>query len=191
MKMLLHTRFGILVLGAAILVVSAPAQTPGRKLSYETFRMVRSRNVFDPERQPGAVAAPVVAAAPVTRSDYAALTGTLLTSEKTLAFFSGSRVEFNKVLGVGGDIAGATVVSISQSGIEVTRGAKRIAVAVGQTVPLDANSVPGLAPGGEPAPMPLLSGSATVGAPSTSTPPSTEQDSVLRRMMERRQRELR
>lgn len=175
-----------LMLGAAILAISAPAQISNRKLSYENFRMLRSRNVFDPERLPGVVATPPPpTAAPVTRADYAALTGTLITSEKALAFFSGSRPDFNKVLTVGGTIAGATVVGITQSGIEVTLGAKRIAIAVGQTVPLNANSVPEAAPASAPA----LSGS-TGGVPSTETS-SPAQDSVLRRMMERRQHELR
>ena len=166
-----------------LLSAAPPSPAPVRKLSYDNYRFVRTRNIFDPERKPGVVVvAPSQIPAP-TQADYVALTGILLTSEKSLAFFSGSRPEYNKVLAVSGTLCGATVVKITEANIEVTRGKMRFTIAVGQTLPLTANAVPGPAPGVAPV---LATGSAA-SMPSTSDP---DKDALLRRMMERRQREL-
>ena len=180
----------LLVLGAS----SSPtfAQAPGKKLSFDSYRTLQTRNMFDSERQPGVVAAatpqPAVGA-PVTQADYVALTGVLITSEKTLAFFSGSRPDYNKVLAVKGKIAGALISKIAESSIEVTRAGKHVTVAVGQTVPLDANSVPAPAPATMAATAsPSLTGTSLN---SSTNPTSSDREALLRRMMERRQRELR
>ena len=166
--------------------------------------MVRTRNIFDPERTGPATPQAPPPQGPVSQADYAALTGVLVTPEKTLAFFSGSRPEYSKVLATGGKIAGATVSKIGPGSVEVTRQKKTVTVAIGQTVPLDANTVPGPAPAPVPAiPAPTPSSYAPQpngitpisAAPAAGSPASTgsaaDREAVLRRMMERRQRELR
>ena len=177
-----------LFLALALLALAIPhanAQTPAKRLNFESYRMVRVRNIFDPERQGNATIVSPPPTTPTTRSDYAALTGILVTAEKSLAFFSGSRPEFNKVLSLSGTIAGATISKITESNIEVERNGKPVRIAIGQTVPLNAAALPG--------PVPLdaapPAGSTTSGT-STTPGPTSERDAVLRRMMERRQREL-
>ena len=174
----------LLALTAAVALAA-----PAKKAGYEGYALVRARNIFDPERLPGTTSVPVPAQTPSpTAADYAALTGTMLTADKALAFFSGSRTEFNKVLAAGGTIAGATLTQITPNSIEVERGGKRILIAVGQTVPLDAASAPGAAPASS---QPSLTNNAT---PSTTTaaptPGSADREALMRRMMEKRQQEL-
>jgi len=173
----------LLTLSAAVALAS-----PVRKAGYEDYALVQARNIFDPERLPGAASAPASAQLlPSTAADYAALTGVMLTADKALAFFSGSRPEFNKVLALGGMIAGATLMQITADSIEVEREGKRIRVAVGQTVPLNASSAPGTAP----ASAPSSSTSSPTNAPSNAlTPGSADREALMRRMMEKRQQEL-
>ena len=192
---------GLLTFAFCILLsafgLSAPAPTPatsndGRQ-TYESFRLVHTRNVFDPDRRPvrpANVSGPTAA----TRTDYVALTGIALDGEKSLAFFSGSRAEFNMVIPAGSKVAGATVAKINPMDIEVDRKGRHLVIAVGQTVPLDDKSAPAAAPADQPAAAPAILAVAG-NSPSTAVPnagsapgasPSTANlDEIRRRMMER------
>jgi hypothetical protein len=181
-----------LFLTVATLVVLpgfATAQSSSKKPSYDKFAMVRTRNIFDPDRQangPMTSSTTAASASPTTAADYAALTGTLVTADKVLAFFSGSRPEFNKVLPLHGDIAGATITAITSASIIVERAGKPITIAVGQTVPLDGTTAPMAAPILTINPAPAATEQAN---PSTNTS-SSSKEAIMRRMMEKRQQEL-
>jgi len=168
----------ILALAGSLAAADAPAQRP----AFETFRLVRTRNIFDPDRRMSSQAA---ARAPsgAAPSDYVALTGTLVTADKVLAFFSGSRPEFNTVLGLSGTVANIKVTGITPLQIEVNRAGKAFVIAVGQQLALD-----GTAPVASVVPdVPDASS-----APPDATPPSAPgQEDIVRRMMERRQKETR
>lgn len=150
------------------------------------FRMVQTRNIFDPDRRPisPTQTGPRLQTPPAERNDFVALTGIMVTAEKSLAFFSGSRADYNKVLGVNAEIAGAKVTKITPANIEVERDGKRTSIAVGQTVPLDPNAAPAAAPTNLTPPPTAAAGA----SPSANAPPANASD-VLRRMMERRQQE--
>jgi hypothetical protein len=177
---------------------------------YDNFKLIHTRNVFDPDRRPVRTGPPS-ATPPPARNDYVALTGTFFDGErKQLAFFSGSRPEYNKVLAVRDQIAGATINKITGASVEVVRNGRPITVAVGQTVPFD-NSAPAAAPGAAPTAAPVAPAAAAPGAgaapapgapaappgggpdavpasPSTS-PSSSKLDEIRRRMEERRRQE--
>lgn len=186
-----HLFLALTVVGLSRATI-APAQLPDSPKGFDAFRLVRTRNVFDPDRRPIPVpGANVPVVARPTRADYVALTGIMVTSDKALAFFSGSRADYSKVLPLNGEIAGAKVTKITPANIEVERDGKRVNVAVGQTVPLD-----GSAPSAAPAPAdvsaaPSDSAPTVPGdnAPNPNSPPANASD-ALRRMMERRQQEL-
>jgi hypothetical protein len=199
------------------------AQAPPNKISYDSFRMVRSRNIFDPDRSrdlvlassssssrfangsQGGTPTPAIHAA---ATDYVMLTGILMTEDQTLAFFAGSQPDYNKVIALNGSIAGATITKITSSSIDVLRNGKAITVAVGQTVPFDNNSAPGLPPAPPAtAAVPEAAGAATpvldpqavsaqvplpavTGGTPASPPPPSDVSDAMRRMMERRQKEL-
>ena len=178
-----------------------PAATPAA-VGFEGYKLVRTRNVFDPDLRPLVTASQgTPAPAPIQQSDYIALTGTMLNAGKTLAFFSGSRPEFNKVLSVRDSIAKATITNISVAGVEVDRGGYKITVAVGQTLPLD-NSAPTAAPAPQPvvaaaaaaAAATVVSTTATVGG-TAATPAanagamSAKQQEIMKRMMEKRKQD--
>ena len=163
------------------------AQVPAPPKGFDAYPMARTRNIFDPTRQPMVASQPASTVVAPKASDYVALTGIMFSGGNALAFFSGSRPDYDKVLPVNTQIAGAKLTGISPSGIEVERNGKKIVVAVGQSVPFD-NSPPGLPPGspGD------ADSAATPAAASPSLPPSlpANLNDVMRRMMERRQHDL-
>jgi len=178
------------LIAAACLLTLAAAATPLKKRNFDAYPMVVSRNIFDPERQPGvtpsSAEAGAASAAPVSSADSAALTGTLLSAQKTLAFFSGTRPEWGGVFAVGSSIAGARLTKITSTGVEVEREGKTIVIAVGQSVPLDAHTAPAAAPALAPAaPQP-----SSVSPSAPTAPASADREALLRRMMEKRQQEL-
>ena len=148
---------------------AAANRAPSGPATYDSFRLIHTRNVFDPDRRPirppgSGGPAPV---AP-TLADYAALTGTMVSPEKTYAFFSGSRPEFNKVLSVNDKFVNATIAGITAQSIEIERDGKHTTILVGQTVPFDNQGTPGEPPV-EAAPAEISSG---VSAPTASGTPA-------------------
>jgi len=184
------------MLEAAWLAAGAVAlaqRTPGSGKGYEAYPMVRTKNIFDPQRYPSSMSAAPVATAPSTpppkASDFVALTGIMVTGDKALAFFSGSRADYDKVVPVNSDIAGAKVTRITPSNVEVERGGRKIVVAVGQTVPFD-GSAPGVAPTDFVAGAGAASGPGAGEAAPGASNLSDKLSEVMRRMMERRQQQL-
>ncbi len=184
---------------------AADAPSPTGPLTYDNFKLVHTRNVFDPDRRP---VRPANATPTGGRADYVALTGTMINTDKSYAFFSGSRSDFNRVLSVGDKIANARLTEITPLNIVVERDGRRINVAVGQTVPLDAKSVPGAPPvnvvdtaapnpGSVDAVAPTASNNPAA-APANSNnnaapgtkPPVGNREEIMRKMMERRQQDL-
>jgi len=180
----------------------AEAQKPAPARGFDAFNLVQTRNIFDPQRYGSS--APVSQAAVPTGTpagDYVALTGVLVTDQQTLAFFSGSRPDYEKVLAVDGEIAGAKLKKITPNGIVVDRNGHTVSINVGQTVPFD-NSAPVAVPVAAPmvtptaTPVPATiptpeAASVPVASPSpapNALPPNLSD--VMRRMMERRQQEL-
>jgi hypothetical protein len=185
----------VIAAGSTLFLVpeNAHAQSRGGE-GYGAFRLLRSRNIFDPERRSMQSDAPQQprSESRSSRSNFIALTGTMVTAGKTLAFFTGSQPDYNKVIGVGDSIADFKVTQIEPTHVDLTLGGKLINVTVGRQLPLEGSSAaggvatidapppPGSAPG---APPP------TTAAP-TSVAPTTDKNEMMRRMMERRQKEM-
>lgn len=179
---------GTLLAGLAALAFIPPtasSQTQG----FESFRLVRTRNVFNPDRRATRSDSPRPRREDSgNRSNVLSLTGTLITPEKAMAFFSGSRSEYNKVMAAPGTIAGLEVKAITATQVELQHGDKKIVLTPGQQVSLgddgpgDVTSSPSAAPV---ASNPFPTTTSAPGSPA----PSGDRSELLRRMMERRQQE--
>ena len=129
----------------------------------------------------------------------------MITKDKALAFFSGSRADFNKVLPVHDKIAGLTITRITPDNITLDQAGKPVTVTVGWSVPLNgAASAPGptpvpaavpapgaIPPAGAPAapagPNPAPGPPPVAGAP---PPPVSPNDDIARIMRARRLQEV-
>jgi hypothetical protein len=183
----------ILIAAAPALLLFAEvtrAQSTGPLEGYNAFRLVRTRFIFDPERQAtrSEAAVPRAQSAP-SRSNFIAVTGTMVTPGRTLAFFSGSQPEYSKVISVGETIADFKITSITPAQVELERAGQPIIVPVGRQLPLD-GSTTAVAPTSL-APAPDISGTPAANSSAPSAAASTSDKSeILRRMMERRQKEV-
>ena len=185
---------------AAPQILQAQQAAP-KPQSFESFRLVLSRNVFDPERralprrelgQRSSVPQGMV------RSSVT-LTGTMVTPSKSLAFFSSSRPGYNKVASVNEQVGDFKVLEIAPNEVMLEQAGQKVPLSIGKQLPLagadpappDATgtAVPGAAPA---PPVPGVPGAAAPISPITSAPPGApvSKEETLRRMMERRQKEM-
>ncbi len=177
----------LLLAGTAGAQVTAPAAQ-----GYDAFRLMQTRNIFDPNRQ-GPVRsdeAPPPRQNTITRPNSILLTGAMVTESKTLAFFSGSRPEYSRIIPVGEKIADFTVKKISAAEVELEHAGKAIVVPVGASVPLQGTSAAGMIM--EPLPPGASAAAPASTAPPVNAPPPPTGDKaeILRRMMERCQKEM-
>jgi hypothetical protein len=192
---------------AALACAATPVHAADSKSGFDAFRFAKGRNVFDPDRRAMRTEAPPPRAPRRTsRPNFINLTGTIVSDGKALAFFSGSRSEYSKVVAVGQSIADFQVKTVTNKEVELERAGKQIVVSVGSAVPLEgsiaATSVseeteagpeePAPSDGGRPPENRPPGSSPTPPPPSstTSAPTSGGESDILRRMRERREKEM-
>jgi len=145
--------------------------------------MILVRNIFDPNRRPATRASndePTHLSEPAETVD---LLGTWITDRQTVAFVEGSRSEFSGTRIEGGTVGGWRVLSIKSDFLILENDGKRLEWPVGQRIErngdgvwvVSGNAVLSSAP------------SATASASSTS---EENEDDLLKKMRERRQREI-
>jgi hypothetical protein len=187
--------FPFLLPGGMAHAADAPAPLKG----FDAFRFVKARNIFDPDRR-GMPSAQTARPTAAPRANFINVTGTMVAEGKMLAFFSGSRSEYSKVISVGDSIADFKITAITNTSVELDHAGKTITVAVGKPIPLEGSSA-AIAPAGPADSEAPASGpdASAPDAPAASTPASNESkpatapsdaNEVLRRMMERRAKEM-
>lgn len=169
-----------------------PSGPPSRSEGYEGYKYVRGRNIFDPSRRGMKLDSPessAAAAASVPRGRTLALTGTMVTEGKALAFFGGSAAEGNRVIAAGNNVAGYKVASIAQSQVVLEREGKTLVLDIGRQVSFENPSGDGVNV------TPVIETAVAPPTPQSSGVPvvpgmSADREDVLRRMMERRAKEV-
>ena len=159
---------------------------------FDAFRLVKTRNIFDPDRRASRVETSPTRSGPApVRMNSIAVTGTMVADGKALVFFSGSLPEYSKVIPVGGMIADFKVTGITNAQVELSREGKQIVVGVGKQVPLEGSSAAIAPPDSPPSDAPADGPPPEAAAPAETKPASADEpNEVLRRMMERRQKEM-
>jgi hypothetical protein len=124
----------VVVLAILILGFFSAGAADSGGVSYESFRIVLDRNIFDPGRSPGRTSrteAPDVPIPPPSQSDRVSLYGALIYEGTAVAFFSGTRDEYNRAARQGEAIAGYRVIEIRTQSVELERDGERIELPVG------------------------------------------------------------
>ena len=194
MRVIAGAGSAVLVLAFDSRAVDAPA--PASAQGFDAFRLVQTRNIFDPERRAMVRESESRPATAPSRPHSIALTGTMVTPSKQLAFFAGSRSDFHKVIGVREKIGDCTVTGISSTHVDLERGGKPFVLAVGKQLTLDGSgaitaAIPGdSAPGSVAPPATTAPSMPAPGGEAAPPPPSGDKAELLRRMMERRAQEM-
>lgn len=93
------------------------AATPERRQGFEAFKLVYSRNVFDPNRRPSSGPGRVRAARP-KKVEGISLVGTMIYGQSAYAFFKGSDAKFQTALSLSNTVAGLTLIAIQPDGVK-------------------------------------------------------------------------
>lgn len=136
--MTLRTYIFVLVLSAAIAraeetntVRNAQAPAAVEPGSFDEFKIITQRNIFDPNRSaPGQPRRSQETARP-KRIDYVNLVGVMSYEKGRFAFFDGSSSEYRKSVKPGDSIAGYRVADVTQTKVTLERGDKKLELPVG------------------------------------------------------------
>jgi len=161
---------------------AAPSAAPDR-VGFDAFRILSERNIFNPNRVGRTLQGPSVPAQP--SGDLVTLVGAMDSDRGPQAFFDSDNHLYRKVLPSGGKIAQYTVGQIANSGVELARDGKSFVLRVGQQLRR--------AHGGDWAVVetPTSSAAATAtSAPAPSTAIPADASDTLKRLMEKRQSQL-
>jgi hypothetical protein len=172
-------------------------QTNSRtRLDYSAFSIIAERNIFNPNRyyvRPGEGPRPKPKV-----TEFLALTGTLSYEKGTFAVFDGTRSEYQKVVKPSEAIAGYTVLDIEPNCVKLTSGTNHVKLDVGTQMRRDDEGDWTLAGLAEAYASASASASVSSSVSSSATPapsaaPATassgEESDVVKRMMQRRDKE--
>lgn len=172
------------------------ATTPGARsdsavtpsANFDAFRVISDRNIFNPNRTGRRER---TTEERVPRLDVISLVGTMESDRGLRAFFDGSEGSFRKALRVGESVDKFKVTQIAPNVVELERDGKSFPVRVGQQLRRPEGSDWNLV--GEDVARREAQAKATADTRSDPTAPPiipANVDDVTRRMMERRQKEL-
>lgn len=122
-----------LCLGRA-LAAPVPTNSPPGTLSFDAFKVIPERNIFDPNHRPvtdAAAALRPVDPAQLARAEGFALVGTLISDKGAFAFFDGTDPKYHKVLPPSGTIGDYRIVAIQPKAVDLAAGSNRVEMPVG------------------------------------------------------------
>jgi hypothetical protein len=171
----------------AVSTSAPPTRPPTRgSTSFEAFRLISERNIFDPYRTGRSNRTDE---AP-PRPDTVTLVGTMDYDKGPHAFFDGSAPAYRKALRTGDTIADYTVTGITHDSVELTQAGTKLTLAIGQQLRRPPGGTWSVAPADtvrrEADAPPAASDSTTSPTPAT---PAASSD-VVKRLMEQRQKQL-
>ena len=177
--------------GLAVLLLggcpTAPAQQAGTDDS--VFKLVVDRNIFNPNRLSRKVLQRDSHEGPA--ADMFALVGTLSYEKGTYAFFDGSSPTNRRVVEVKGTIAGYTVLNITSDSVTMEGYGKRVELRVRNRMIHDEPGGWRLAADDEPLPEAGTNMAASVSpGPGPAGDSTGEMNDVLKKLMQRREQEL-
>jgi hypothetical protein len=126
------------LLGLAIVAVGLyqafpqPANAPA-KLTYDSFRTVSDRNIFNPNRYARGSGRPQprTTAVPASRVESFSLVGIMAYERGVFAFFDGTRSEYKQALQADGALGEYQVISVSPDEVKLATGTNTFALKVG------------------------------------------------------------
>ena len=155
---------------------------------YSSFQIITDRNIFNPNRYARSGHSHYESHEVPTFS----LAGTMSYRKGMFAFFNGTSEDYRKALQQGGTIAGYTIAKISFDGVQLQSSGKTNYMKVGAAMRREGAAWELADPGewGETVAADSASGNQSSDQTSTNLPSSGEQNNVLKRLMEKREQEL-
>jgi hypothetical protein len=153
---------------------------------YQSFKIITDRNIFDPNRSSGSTRARTEAPKPA-RVESFALVGTMSYQNGTYAFFDGTSSSYRKAIKTGDTIAGYKVADISADRVKLEANGQQIELNVGVQMRKQDEGEWQLAGRAESF---VTSSPATAAAEKTDSASGGEENDVLKKLMQKREEEL-
>ncbi len=133
---LMHTLFVAVALMLPCITTSVRAEEnkSSDMSEFESFRIVVDRNIFDPNRSPHQLNSRSVSNDPVSQPERLALLGAMVYGEEAVAFFEGTKPEYTANVNEGDTIAGYRIVEIRTDGLKLSKGERHIELPVGSVL---------------------------------------------------------
>jgi hypothetical protein len=186
---------------AAPAAAPAPASGAG-KVDFSSFQSIADRNIFNGSRSGQRFASSRGGSLRRSaRVESFGLVGTLISEKGAVAFFDGSAAEYKKALKSGGSLAGFRIREVLPDGVWLEEGTNVLAMRVGAALRSEEGgpwrraadglaSVSSAKSGAAESSESATAGTATEkSAVAASAQPSAETNDVLKRLMEKRQKE--
>jgi len=169
---------------------TAGTNTGPASLDYAAFKMIVDRNIFDPNRRPHRPGTPSVRRP--KSFDSLTLVGTMTYEKGTFAFFDGTSSEYKKALKLTDTIAGYKVANIAPNSVKLASGTNELDLSVGAQLRREEDG-PWLLAGRGGSYSDTPAATSATAAPTTAAAseaaPSGPDSDVLKKLMERRQKE--
>ena len=182
--------FSLFLLTASAQSTNDSTTNESQGTDYSSFEVIPERNIFNPDRYGYTYHPP--------RHEYEvptfSLAGTMSYRKGMFAFFDGTSDDYRKALQKGGTIAGYTVAKIDFDGVQLQFSGKTIDLKVGAVMRKDGDAwdLDQTGEWNETAATESEPASESTASDQTSTnlPSSGEENDVLKRLMEKREQEL-
>jgi hypothetical protein len=194
----------VMLSGAAAIAASADAKAPAAKPaatpaptvakasptaangSFDSFRLIGDRNIFDPNRRSRVRSASNEP--PVPTGDTIAFVGTMDYDQGIFAFFDSSDARYRRVLPEGGKLAEFVVKHVEARRVDLTRDGKVTTLDITQQLHRPPEGGDWAVTGASP--IPAVSATADGGAAPTVPAVPADASDILKRLMEQRQKQL-
>jgi len=114
--------------------IDAQNETSGSAPQFSEFKIIAERSIFDPSRTATRKSSSNREARRVQPPDRLTLSGVLIDDNQAIAFFEGSKSEFNKQLKTGANIAGYIITSIHTDIVVLEKDDRQIKLPVGSSL---------------------------------------------------------
>jgi hypothetical protein len=159
-------------------------------ISFQDFKIITQRNIFDPNRRGGSGQPYVRRVDPsrLARADGFSLVGTLIYDREALAFFDGTDSRYRKVLKVDGDIANYKITEVTATFVKLVANGNEVKLPVGMQMKKDGSEwrlMDGIA-------APLVTADSTARTPAVESENTGDAstDEIMKRLMQKRAKEL-
>ena len=179
------TLLALLVVLSSLLPLGAQEARPAGQ-DYGSFQVIVQRNIFNGGRGPGGRQERKGDEKPPAKVESFTLVGTMTYEKGPFAFFDSANTEYRKVLQAEGAIAGFKIAGITNQQVKLISGTNQVELRVGMQMRREDEGA------WEPVALPdLYAGLSGTGAnASTSAPAADENNEVLKRLMQKREQEL-
>jgi hypothetical protein len=167
------------------LVASAQETNHTGQVAFSAFQVISQKNIFNLNRTGRRVGR----GRTQQGGEAFSLVGTMSYDKGTFAFFDGTGSEYKKVLQDSGAIAGYKVVEITPTSVKLEAGGKQVTMRVGTQMRREDRGSWQLVASSE-LPQPSVEDAAVTASDTSSSSSSDEPNDVLKRLMQRREQEL-